>query len=833
VAKSRRTSSGKSRPSSTAAAKKVVRRKPAQPPAAPKRRKVSRNLPPEEMSLEEWQRELRRQFGRAQDFVLENVGDEPVFSEFHVTNPDSRNTYRVAIRGTEPGENFCSCPDFATNSLGTCKHVEWTLAKLEKKRGGARALRDGFLPPYSEVFLQYGAERIVRFRPGAECPPQLAALAEQFFDDERQLTADAFATFDRFLERAGEIDHELRCYDDTLRFVAERRDARRRAALIAEAFPKGTASKRFETLLAVPLYEYQREGALFAARVGRSLVGDEMGLGKTIQAIAAAEIMAELFGVERVLVVCPTSLKHQWEREIARFANRDVTVVGGRIDERRAQFEAGSFFTITNYDTVHTDLPAIEALAPDLVILDEAQRIKNWNTRAANAVKKIDSPYCVVLTGTPLENRLEELISIVQFVDRHRLGPTYRLLHDHQIRADETGRVVGYRDLDALGRTLEPILLRRRKDEVLDQLPERIEQTVYVPMTDQQQAVHDENREIVGRIVQKWRRHGFLSEVDQRRMRIALQYMRMSCDSTFLCDRKTDHGVKPDELVTLLDELFERPNAKAVVFSQWTRMHELVRRRIVDRDWGHVLFHGGVPSRQRGAIVDEFRREPNCRAMLATDAGGVGLNLQHANVVVNLDLPWNPAILEQRIGRVHRLGQTQPVQVVNFVAEGTIEQGMLSVLAFKKSLFAGVLDGGETSVFLGESRLASFMKTIESVTGEIPEAKPAPAATTEPESTSTESGNAPDAAAASLNGLLQGGLTLLENLAAAARQGANGKKGSRGGNGKGANGDNPFRTQRDPRTGQLLLQFPLPDADLLDRTLTAVGNLLEAVRERR
>ena len=124
----------------------------------------------------------------------------------------------------------------------------------------------------------------------------------------------------------------------------------------------------------------------------------------------------------------------------------------------------------------------------------------------------------------------------------------------------------------------------------------------------------------------------------------------------------------------------------------------------------------------RKDLIDRFRDDPNCRAFLSTDAGGVGLNLQHANVVFNMDLPWNPAVLEQRVGRVHRLGQKQPVRVVNFIAQGTIEEGMLSVLKFKKSLFAGVLDGGEKEVVSGGSRLNKFMESVESATSAIPDA---------------------------------------------------------------------------------------------------------------
>ena len=202
---------------------------------------------------------------------------------------------------------------------------------------------------------------------------------------------------------------------------------------------------------------------------------------------------------------------------------------------------------------------------------------------------------------------------------------------------------------------------------------------------------------------------------------IALQNMRMSCDSSYLLDQTDDQSTKPEEFATLLSEMLETPGTKVVVFSQWLRMHELIERRLKEKEIGYVLFHGGVPGNKRKDLIDRFRDDPNCRVFLATDAGGVGLNLQFASAVVNLDMPWNPAVLEQRIGRVHRLGQKRPVQVVNFVSQGTIEQGMLEVLRFKKSLFAGVLDGGEKDISFGGTRLTKFMETVEQTTASIPQ----------------------------------------------------------------------------------------------------------------
>ena len=336
--------------------------------------------------------------------------------------------------------------------------------------------------------------------------------------------------------------------------------------------------------------------------------------------------------------------------------------------------------------------------------------------------------------------------------------------------------------------------------------------------------------------------------------------MRMACNSTYLLDQETDHGHKADELMTLLDELLEDPAAKAVVFSQWLGTHELIQRRLArqrQRDWGHVLFSGSVPGEKRGALVERFHDDPQCRLFLSTDAGGVGLNLQHAAaVVVNMDLPWNPAVLEQRIGRVHRMGQTRGVQVINFVGQGSIEEGMLSVLAFKKSLFAGVLDGGESEVFLQGTRLSQFMKSVEQVAGAMGEADvdPEEAAPSAPGAAGMSAAStdlapkqddalpiaprqanvppigelridpAPKVAASVAStghptadpwaAMLEAGAALLQGLAAVRSAGAT-IPGS-------APGAAPFAIERDPITGQASVRLPLPEPAVLQKLAKAL-----------
>jgi len=791
--------------------------------------KISHLRKPEEMTLQQWQIVLRKEFGGGQNFCLKNIGNEPVFSEFTVANPQSKREYRVAIRGRNCGDNFCSCPDFAVNTLGTCKHIEFTLAKLSRKRGGAKALAQGFSPAYSEVYVRYGAKREVAFKPGTRCPQSLRTLTSQYFDDNDILLPQAYLKFEDFIKAARTIEHDLRCYDDTLAFIAEVRDRNILAKRIDALLPDGIKSKIFSNLLKVSLYPYQCEGALFTAKAGRSLLADDMGLGKTIQAIAAVEILAKTVGVEKVLIICPTSLKHQWKQEIEKFCSRSAMVVEGSLVQRASRYISDSFYKISNYDVVFRDIDIIRRWNPDVIILDEAQRIKNWKTRTAKSVKQLESKYAIVLTGTPLENRLEELHSIVEFVDRFRLGPMFNFLAQHQ-HVDEHGKVIGYKDLTKISKTLESILIRRTKNEVLKELPERLEKNYFVPMTDEQMAHHEENREIVAKIVAKWRHFGFLTETDQRRLMIALQNMRMSCNSTYLLDKKTDFGVKADELMLVLDEIFEVPDAKVVIFSQWLRMHELLQRRLQPAKYRHILFHGGIPSNKRKDVIQQFKEDDRCRAFLSTDAGGVGLNLQNASAVINMDMPWNPAVLDQRIGRVHRLGQHRPVRVVNFVAQGTIEHGMLSLLSFKKSLFAGILENGQDEVFLGGTRLKRFMDSVEKATGGIPAAMPQQSEIDKNETAAADKAELqhtevhdPHDPQKMWNDLINAGASLLTQFSRAIQGGATNTLPSDGRLAA------SLKIETDKTTGQRHLKLPLPPKETIEKIFNVLNQLVQKI----
>ena len=334
------------------------------------------------------------------------------------------------------------------------------------------------------------------------------------------------------------------------------------------------------------------------------------------------------------------------------------------------------------------DILPIEQMNWDLIILDEGQRIKNWEAKTSNVIKSLRSRFALVLSGTPLENRLDELYSVVQFIDDRRLGPGFRFFNQHRM-VDEKGKVLGYRNLDELRERLKPILLRRTRDSVKLELPPRTTEIVRIPPTDEQAAIHAGHMQIVAAITRK----KFISEMDLLRLQKALLMCRMVADSTFLVNKEEPgYSTKLARLDELFERIFEEEGRKVVLFSEWTTMLDLIEPLLKKRGLGFVRLDGSVPQKQRPELVHAFQTDPSCQLFLTTNAGSTGLNLQAANTVINVDLPWNPAVLEQRIARAHRMGQKQPVQVFVLVTEETIEENLLATLAAKKDLALAALD---------------------------------------------------------------------------------------------------------------------------------------------
>lgn len=670
-----------------------------------KKGKVSHIIKPDNLTTKEWQVKLRRQIAEPRKLQISCVDDELYPGEYLVVNPSTDNEYKVVYRGANSEWNYCSCWDFKTSHLGTCKHIE----AVKKWLGTRKQLHvHKEIPPYTSVYLSYKGERCVKIRIGSDNKEEFEQLAKDYFDSNCILKDTAFSKFGTFLTQAKKINDTFRCYKDAIDFILDKREKEVRKKIV-DTYD----NRKLDSLLKVNLYPYQKEGIRFAAKAGKAIIADEMGLGKTIQAIGTAELLRKEGLIESILILCPTSLKYQWRSEIRKFTNAEVYVIEGSHQKRKEAYNRPEPYKIISYNSACNDIKILGKLQADMLIMDEVQRLKNWNTQISMAARKIESDYSVILSGTPLENKLDELYSIVEFVDNFRLAPYYSFKEEH-ILSDETGKVLGYKGLNEIGKKLSDILIRRRKKDVKLQMPKRVDKNLFVPMTKEQMEMHSEWQNIVRLIVLKWQKHHFLSEKDRKKLLLNLSQMRMVCDSSYILDQKTRYDTKVNECINLISDIVCEEGEKVVVFSQWERMTRLIAKELKEKGIGFEYLYGGVPSEKRKDLVDNFMNNPESRVFLSTDAGSTGLNLQAAATIINIDLPWNPAVLEQRIGRIYRLGQQNNIQVINLVAPHSIEESMVGKLRFKTSMFEGVLDDGEDSVFVDDDKFSKIMETVSS-----------------------------------------------------------------------------------------------------------------------
>jgi hypothetical protein len=650
----------------------------------------------------------RRERARSEDFKITNATPaHPIFSNFHVKS-GSGLTYSVEVRDLGLRQFACQCVDFRINSLGTCKHIEAVLLHLQARYGRAfqAAVKNG--SPRFEV-LPDPARDTLRLVNGRGRLP--SALREWFNDDGQLVESPPEAAAEALRQLASgplpqlRVSQELDPWLQTRGQAAERKELRRQYELKVQSGEWPAQETK------VPLFPYQREGMLHLAFTERALLADEMGLGKTIQAIAACALLHRMDKARHVLVVTPASLKSEWEEQIGRFTALPYQLVFGGRARRLAAYAAAPFFTIVNYEQMLADaLDVNTRLQPDIVVLDEAQRIKNWSAKTTQAIKRLRSRYAFILTGTPIENRLDELYSLMDFLNPSLLGPLFRFNREYY-ELDDRGRPSAYRNLDKLHQRVKPFILRRRKADVETELPERTDRNFFVPLSAEQQGEYDGHEGIVIRLASLARRRP-LTQPEQDKLLRHLNMMRMVCDTNYILNPEHRACPKIKELEKILEECRDNQDVKVIIFSEWMRMLELTRDLCQRLKLGFAWHTGDVPQKRRRAEINVFKSDPHCRVFLSTDSGAAGLNLQNASVVVNCDLPWNPARLEQRIARAWRKHQTRPVTVINLISEKTIEHRMLETLSNKQALSDGVLDlkGNLAEIKLHSGRQAFLSK---------------------------------------------------------------------------------------------------------------------------
>ena len=670
------------------------------------------------VTTDEDERNIRRMRAATEKMSVRLLGDKSIapFGDYEVVSEEGRlkKSYRVEFRALDDYINSCSCPDFQKNGLGTCKHIERVIMRAR------RGLKGVSRSPFGEVFVVRNPVGVAFVR-GEAMPVGAAESVSRHFTPQGRMKINSPLAIEALLTTCERLNRKIpgvvRVSADVPALAREMREHESLAAAVGSFASRMASSDGKWPFLKTPLYPYQVEGALHLATHGRAILADEMGLGKTVQAIAAALLMRDVEGVKRVLVVAPTSLKGEWTDQIALFSDAPTELLAGNRRERLSRYSATkAFFLVANYEQILRDWKAVnERFSPDLVILDEAQRIKNWNTKTARTLKRLASRFAFVLTGTPLENRIDEFYSIAEFVDPSLFGSLFRFNRAYY-KFDERGKSAGMQNLADLHDKATSIMLRRRKDMVEDELPGRTDKNYFVGMTDEQAARYGEFETKVSRLCAQAKKRPLTKE-ELDRLQIYLANMRMLCDSCYILDAKIRESPKADEAIKVLEDVFASdPERKVVVFSEWVKMLELVEERLEKAGIGFAVHTGSVRQDRRRAELKRFRTDPDCRVLLSSESGGVGLNLQAASVVMNLDLPWNPAKLEQRIARAWRKRQTRDVLVVNLVAEKTIEHKMLSTLKFKQGLADLVLDArGDAADFESEKSKNAFLARVSSL----------------------------------------------------------------------------------------------------------------------
>ncbi|MFV0539909.1 MAG: DEAD/DEAH box helicase [Aestuariibaculum sp.] len=634
-----------------------------------------------------------------------------LYGEHTLTNEKGRS-YQVTLRDFTKKTGYINNIDWKTNKLGTTKHILYLFNYLEENPGKAKKLSKSF--PFIEIYTDPLNDYKISWYFPEELHDDEQRLLNAYFGTKTYINHSKTAQFFSFLQKSKDFSR-IKIRDEVYEKIESH----------FEEFELNQIKEHTKldySPIKATLYPYQKEGVEFSVFKKGVIIADEMGLGKTLQAITTAILKKELFGFKKTLIICPASLKHQWKNEILKFSNEGATPIEGLPDVRAKEYTTNpDFFHIINYETVLRDLPEINRAGYDFVILDEAQKIKNYETKTAISIKSIQKKHALVITGTPLENKLLDIYSIVQFLDQKLLAPQWEFSYKHCIfDTQQKNKIHGYYNLRSLKKLLNPILIRREKRNVFNQLPNVIQKNVYVALSDEQAMMHANFSAGIAKILGK----KFKTTYDWQKLMLLLTNMRMVCNSSYLIDKHTHHSPKLVELRDILVEQLDiknTKNRKVVIFSEWVTMLSLIGEMLKKEGITFTTLTGKVPVKKRQALIKEFEENDACKVFLSSESGGAGLNLQVADCVINFEIPWNPAKKNQRIGRIDRIGQKkQKLHVFNLLSQNSIEMKIATGLLLKQNLFEGVLNDANLTdeVDFSKKGKSQFINQLEEVISE-------------------------------------------------------------------------------------------------------------------
>ncbi len=640
----------------------------------------------------------------------------------HILTNENGVKYRVFLRDFEHETGYSDSMDSRLNKLGTTKHIMFAFNELKGDHALYKRLNKTY--PFIEVYCDPLNEYKITWHYPHIMPLNEKLLISRYFKKATFIEDSEVMAFLGFLNEAADFP-----------LIRIRPEVQGKIEAAFEEEMLNRLSVGFVpdySLIKADLFPYQKEGVEFALFRKTAIIADEMGLGKTLQAIITAIQKKVVFGFRKTLVVCPASLKEQWKTEIEKYTGEKALVIDGLPDEREKLYhDEEHFFYIVNYETILRDRVFLNKSGFDFLILDEAQRIKNYETKTASSVSKLMVKHVLVITGTPIENRLIDIFSLVSAINPQFFGPLWEFSYQHCLFDPiKLNKINGYYDLQKLNKRLDKILIRREKRKVLEQLPNVQQFNIPVKLSPLQADYHAGFARGIASIIGK----KFMTPYDLQKLQLLLASMRMVCDSTYLIDEETNESPKLEELKYMLLEKLDVTNSdkKIIIFSEWIKVHKLIGQVLRENNIGFAELNGSVPVKLRGELIRKFETNPQIKIFLSTEAGGSGLNLQVADTLINFELPWNPAKKNQRIGRIDRLGQkSNKLTIFNFITKNSIEEQIASGLLVKQNLFDGVLDSSSTTNFVDFSTKgrSQFIQQLEAFIAEnenqpLPEPEP-------------------------------------------------------------------------------------------------------------
>lgn len=459
--------------------------------------------------------------------------------------------------------------------------------------------------------------------------------------------------------------------------------------------------------LSATLRDYQLDGYQWLARLSAWGVGgvlaDDMGLGKTVQALG---VLIDRASGGPALVVAPTSVGDNWVRETERFAPTLKPHLYRDMDRDKLIESAGeNDLVIVSYQLLQRDAKRFASRKWNTLVLDEAQFIKNSQTKTSQAIRRIDADWRIGLSGTPLENHLGELWSLFRTLSPGLLGSWDRFRNRF---ADPIERHKDDQRRKSLARLVQPFILRRTKDKVLQELPPRTEITLKAELSKPERKLYEDVR-----LAALTELGGADQPQDgQRRIRTLAwltQLRQLACHPRLVESSWKKSSAKLDLLMSLIEELHEGEH-RALIFSQFVKHLSVIRESLDKQGISYQYLDGTTPAKERQRRVDAFQAGEGDLFLISLKAGGTGLNLTGADYVIHLDPWWNPAVEDQATDRAHRIGQERPVTVYRLVAEGTIEEQILDLHADKRELVAGVLDGTDRAARMNTEDLVRLIR---------------------------------------------------------------------------------------------------------------------------